>query len=68
MDDSCVYCNLCKLVAPMIFEEDRESGWAYVKKQPVSKDEIDLTYEALEGCPTESIFDREKRDPAVGFF
>ena len=58
VDDTCIYCDLCRVVAPTIFAEHK-SGWAYVKRQPDNEEEIRLVYEALEACPTESIGDIE---------
>ena len=58
VDDTCIYCELCKEIAPSVFEEHDE-GYAYVFKQPITEKDIELTCEALEGCPTESIGDKE---------
>ncbi len=65
VDDSCIFCNLCTITAPEIFEEDKENGWAYVKRQPRTENEIELAYESLEGCPTESIGDKD--NPRIEF-
>lgn len=59
VDDTCIYCDLCKSVAPTIFEENGSRGWAYVKTQPRTEQELEQTYQALEGCPTQSIGDKE---------
>jgi ferredoxin len=52
---TCIYCDLCVTIAPTIFKEHHEQGWAYVFHQPVSPEEVELTKEAVQGCPTDSI-------------
>lgn len=59
VDESCIYCDLCREMAPTVFAEDKESGVAYVFKQPETKEEHELARQSLEGCPTESIGDME---------
>ena len=58
-DESCIYCALCVDTAPANFAYDDSVGSAYVFKQPSTDEEICGVIEALEGCPTESIGDRE---------
>jgi ferredoxin len=55
VDEQCIYCDLCVEIAPSIFKEYKERGWAYVFHQPESKEEEALASEAIKGCPTESI-------------
>lgn len=55
VDTSCIYCELCTEVAPRIFKESKENGWAFVAKQPETPEERAYASEALEACPTESI-------------
>ena len=52
---SCIYCALCVHVAPTVFREHKERGWAYVFRQPETDEELARVREAVEGCPTESI-------------
>lgn len=59
VDESCIYCDLCRETAPTIFAEDKENGFAYVFKQPETEEEYQLAMESLQGCPTESIGDME---------
>ena len=54
VDWSCIYCDLCVEVAPTVFKEKKEEGWAYVVNQPSSLEEVEAAMEAVEGCPTES--------------
>ena len=55
VDWSCIYCDLCHQMAPTLFIEHSERGWAFVARQPATPDEITLCIEAAEACPTESI-------------
>jgi ferredoxin len=59
VDVTCIYCDLCRETAPTVFAEDKESGIAYVFKQPETDEEHELARESLAGCPTESIGDIE---------
>ncbi len=55
VDEQCIYCDLCVQLAPKIFKECKERGWAFVFHQPVSEEEEAQAINALEGCPTDSI-------------
>ena len=55
VDDTCIYCDLCVEIAPTVYAEHKESGNAYVLRQPQTPEETRLAMEAVEGCPTESI-------------
>ena len=60
---TCIYCDLCVETVPAIFKENKETGCAYVFRQPSSAEEISAAMEAVEGCPTESIgFDGDLHD------
>lgn len=52
--EGCTACNVCYTGAPDFFAED-EDGFAYVKKQPTTPEEIELCKEQLEECPVDSI-------------
>lgn len=52
--EGCIACNVCYTSAPDFFKED-EDGNAYVHKQPVTKEEIELVMEQMESCPVNSI-------------
>jgi ferredoxin len=52
--EGCISCSLCYSGAPEFFEADDE-GYAFVKKQPTTEEEIQLCQDQLEGCPIESI-------------
>lgn len=55
VDETCIYCALCVEMVPAVFAPYDEEGWAYVYRQPELPDEVRLTMEALEYCPTNSI-------------
>jgi ferredoxin len=55
VDWSCLYCGLCDEMAPSVFREHKERGWAFVFSQPMTPNDLRLAREAAEACPTESI-------------
>jgi len=66
VDDTCIYCDLCRETAPTVFHAVREQGWAAVFHQPTTAEELSLVREAIEGCPTESIgSDGDSLPPSV---
>lgn len=63
VDRSCIYCGLCDEIAPTVFRERNEQGWAYVFHQPETAEELRQCMEAVEGCPNESIgIDGDRED------
>jgi ferredoxin len=63
VDESCIYCEFCVETAPANFAYESTGGFAYVSAQPTNQEELDQIAEALEGCPTESIGDRDNPNP-----
>ncbi|ACB76157.1 ferredoxin [Opitutus terrae] len=55
VDSQCIDCDLCRETAPTIFGRDDESGFSFVKRQPLTPEEIALAEEAIQGCPVEAI-------------
>jgi ferredoxin len=55
VDSSCIDCDQCRVMAPDIFARNPDTGLGYVKKQPLTDDEIALAEEALGACATSSI-------------
>ena len=59
VDQNCVGCLLCKIIAPDNFaenlDEDIEFGNNYVSKQPTDAQEEELLLEAIENCPASAI-------------
>ena len=54
LDNGCVGCGVCYSAASEFFGEDN-SGKAFIKKQPVSFEEIELCYEQKDACPVSAI-------------
>ncbi len=55
VDSSCIDCDQCRALAPELFARNADTGLGYVRRQPVTQEEIDLAEEALTACATESI-------------
>lgn len=55
VDESCIDCDQCRVMAPELFGRNENTGLGYVKRQPVTEDEILLADEALAACGTNSI-------------
>jgi ferredoxin len=55
VDASCIDCGQCEVMAPDFFVRNPDTGLGYVRRQPVTDDEIALAEEALLACATESI-------------
>ena len=63
VDLSCIYCGFCDEIAPDVFRHFGETRLAYVHRQPVTDAQKRLCYEAVQGCPTDSIgIDGDKFD------
>ncbi len=57
VDEECIDCDVCRKAAPDNFDRSEETGFSYVKFQPVNEDQEELCREALEGCPVGAIGD-----------
>jgi len=55
VDQECIACDACVLVAESHFKIDEEESLAYVCRQPQNPKEIALCKEAMEACPVEAI-------------
>lgn len=55
--DHCENCSLCAETAPEFFKSDDSVGHSYVYRQPVGSAENAKCREAMEACPTQSIYD-----------
>ena len=55
--DHCRECAMCTELAPAHFRFDPASGHSYVYRQPTDPDSEALCKQAMEECPTLSIFD-----------
>ena len=57
VDTECINCDACVLAAENHFKIDEEQGFAFVFKQPETKEEREACVEAMECCPVEAIGD-----------
>lgn len=57
VDDQCIACDACVVEAPLFFVMNDVQGFAYVKMQPTSAEELKIAHEALKCCPVEAIGD-----------
>ena len=55
VDNTCTDCDLCRQIAPDIFERNDDVYLSVVFHQPETEDEINMAEEARDNCPTESI-------------
>ena len=55
-DASRIDCDQCRTQAPEFFGRN-EDGMSFLKRQPVTPEEIALVEEAMAGCATASIGD-----------
>ena len=60
VDETCIDCDLCRQIAPTVFEEDSDHSIVY--HQPQTEAEIQRAAMALVACPTGSIGTRTKVD------
>ena len=57
VDSSCIDCDQCRTEAPDFFARDTDNGTSYVKRQPVTPEEIAEMEKAVANCATASIGD-----------
>ncbi|MEN9404333.1 MAG: hypothetical protein RL091_3036 [Verrucomicrobiota bacterium] len=57
VDSTCIDCDQCRTEAPNFFERDADSGTSFVKRQPVTAEEIEEVQQAAANCATNSIGD-----------
>ncbi|HVV71898.1 MAG TPA: ferredoxin [Chthoniobacteraceae bacterium] len=55
VDETCIDCDMCRTTAPEFFVRNDAEGHTYVRRQPVTPEEIALAEEARENCPTDTI-------------
>jgi ferredoxin len=59
VDSSCIDCDQCRTDSPEFFARDADNGTSYVKRQPVTPEEIAGMQAAVNNCATASIGDEE---------
>lgn len=57
VDDQCIACDACVVEAPSFFEMNDDDGHAYVKLQPLNKEDLEECENALSSCPVGAIGD-----------
>jgi len=55
VNEECIACDACVLVAEKHFKIDEKTSCAYVYRQPQTQKEFKTCQEALETCPVEAI-------------
>lgn len=60
VDDRCINCSLCTLIAPELFATNHEQGYEYLKRQPRREDEFVLVAEIINICPADAVVDNKK--------
>ncbi len=62
VDDSCIDCETCRVVAPRVFERSDRLGLSVVRHQPHTSEDALRARMALVSCPTSSIGTASKVD------
>jgi glyoxylase-like metal-dependent hydrolase (beta-lactamase superfamily II)/ferredoxin len=62
VDETCIDCATCRIVAPSVFAASRSSGMSFVRSQPVDEAGARRASMALVACPTSSIGTVHKQD------
>src|SRR5579883_2170544 len=62
VDASCIDCDTCRQLAPLVFGRTDDSEQSYVYHQPANDDEKQQALLSLVACPTSSIGTRNKQD------
>lgn len=57
VDSSCIDCDQCRSEAPEFFGRDGENGTSFLRRQPVTPEEIAAVQQAASNCATGSIGD-----------
>lgn len=59
VDSSCMDCDQCRTESPDFFGRDTDNGTSFVKRQPVTPEEIAEVEAAATNCATASIGDEQ---------
>src|SRR5580658_9884421 len=62
VDDSCIDCETCRIVAPAVFARSERLGQSIVARQPAPPGEALRARVATVSCPTSSIGSESKVD------
>jgi len=55
VDDQCIACDACVMEAPLFFVMNDIEGYAFLKLQPKTKDQLKNCMDALQACPVDAI-------------
>jgi glyoxylase-like metal-dependent hydrolase (beta-lactamase superfamily II)/ferredoxin len=64
VDDACIDCETCRILAPRVFERSGKLGLSVVRRQPVSAADALRAKMAIVSCPTTAIGSVSKVDIA----
>lgn len=53
--EDCTDCDLCRMMAPSMFNRNDTLGFSVVHRQPETEEERALAEEATDGCPFDAI-------------
>lgn len=62
VDDACIDCETCRLLAPRVFERSERLGLSIVRHQPASATDALRAKMAIVSCPTSAIGSASKAD------
>src|SRR5580700_1206720 len=62
VDDSCIDCETCRVLAPEVFTRSRRLGQSVVGRQPIAEGEALRARMAIVSCPTSSIGSESKAE------
>jgi glyoxylase-like metal-dependent hydrolase (beta-lactamase superfamily II)/ferredoxin len=62
VDDACIDCETCRILAPRVFERSDRLGLSVVRHQPVSGEDALRAKMAIVSCPTSAIGTASKVD------
>ena len=57
IDKNCIMCDVCRDIAPGMFDESEDGDHHILIKQPLNASEEDAIREAMHQCPVEAIGD-----------
>ncbi len=65
----CIDCDICRQVAPSIYQRNADIGYSVVIRQPATEAEFHQAQAGLVGCPVEAIgMDETALSPALSRF
>ncbi|GAA0897682.1 ferredoxin [Streptomyces sp. DSM 41524] len=59
VNEECTDCDTCRCIAPDFFVRNDAAGYTYLAVQPLTEDDEDAVYEAMDCCPADAICEEE---------